>query len=226
MGGRALGQCGADSGLGSEGSRPGPQPSRIDWNKRRALAQDVSELLVRWQAGDNAALEQLMPLVYSELRTLGRAHLRRRPEQSILQPTILVHEAWLKLVRKQRVDLRCRTQFYSLAARIMRDVLVDYHRRRQASKRGGSRIEVAMEDANPGQATSPLDFLVLDDAIRRLGNIKARYTQIIELRFFGGLSIEEAAEAMQVSHATIEREWNFARSWLRRELAENRQGAR
>lgn len=183
------------------------------------MMSDVTELLIQWQEGDRSALEQLIPLVYTELRALGRAHLRRHPGQSLLQPTALVHEAWLKLVRKHDLDIRSRAHFFGLAARVMRDLLADHCRKRYAGKRGGSQIHIALDDANAAQTSHDIDFLVLDDAIRRLGDIKSRYTLIVELRFFGGLSIEETAEALQTSHATIEREWSFARAWLRRELA-------
>jgi RNA polymerase sigma factor (TIGR02999 family) len=179
---------------------------------------DITELLSQWQHGHPSALAKLIPIVYTELRNLARAHLRRHRKQSLLQPTALVHEAWLKLEHRQDLDLPSRTQFYALAARVIRDVLVDHCRRQRAAKRGGSEIRVELEDANPAQNARQLDLLVLDDAIRRLGQIKQRYTHILELRFFAGLNIGETAEALQISHATVEREWNFARSWLRREL--------
>jgi RNA polymerase sigma factor (TIGR02999 family) len=180
---------------------------------------EVSQLLVRWQEGDRSALDRVMPLVYSELLRLGRARLRRFPNQSLLQPTALVNEAWLKLVGRQDVNVRSRAHFFALAARVMRDLLVDHCRRQRAAKRGGSDIQIALDDANPADRPRQLDILVLDHAMRRLGEIKPRYTQIVELRFFAGLNIEETAAALDVSHSTIEREWNFARSWLRRELA-------
>jgi RNA polymerase sigma factor (TIGR02999 family) len=187
------------------------------------VAGEVSRLLLRWQDGDAAALVDLAPLVYAELRKLGNAHLRRAPRQAVLQPTVLVHEFWLKLEGKQNLDLRTRVHFYALAARIMRDLLVDYCRRQRAAKRGGSCIQVALDDAAAASDGRQLDFLLLDEAMRRLGEIKPRYMQIVELKFFAGLSIEESAEALDVSRATIEREWNFARSWLRRELGGSRE---
>jgi len=175
-------------------------------------------LLRRWSAGDQAALAELMPLVYGELRRLGRASLPRRRPQSVLQPTALVHEAWLRLAGKERLSLDNRHQFYALAAKLMRDILVDHLRRQQALKRGGSRIKIELEDAGVAAASPEVDFLVLDDAMTRLGEIKPRYTKIVELRYLAGLTIEETADVLKLSHATIEREWTFARTWLRREL--------
>jgi RNA polymerase sigma factor (TIGR02999 family) len=159
-----------------------------------------------------------MPLVYSELRRLGRFAQRREGRESILQPTALVHEVWLRLAGKEQLSFESRGQFYALAAKMMRDILVDRLRRRQAAKRGGTQIEVPLDDANPSAQPRHVDFLILDEAMTRLGEIKRRYTQIAELRCLAGLTIEETAEVLKVSLATIEREWNFARAWLRREL--------
>ena len=186
------------------------------------MQPDVSQLLARWGAGDQAALQELMPIVYGELRRLGRSALRYEGRESILQPTALVHEAWLRMVGNQRPSLGSRRQFYALAAKMMRDILVDHLRRRRAAKRGGSQIEVALDDANPAVQPHCVDFLILDDAMTRLGEIGPRYPRIAEMRYMAGLTIEETAEVLNVSHATIEREWNFARAWLRRELQPDR----
>jgi RNA polymerase sigma factor (TIGR02999 family) len=183
---------------------------------------DVSYLLVQWSAGDERALQELIPIVYGELRLLGRSALRRHGRESILQPTALVHEAWLRMAGAQRLSLESRRQFYALAAKMMRDILVDRLRRRRAAKRGGSRIEIALDDANPAVQPHCVDFLILDEAITRLGEIGARYPRIVELRYMTGLTIEETAEVLNLSHATIEREWDFARAWLRRELKPGR----
>ncbi len=179
---------------------------------------NVSQLLRRWREGDESALTALAPMVYGELRRLGRRSLGRQREQSVLQPTALVHEAWLKLAGKEQLSLHNRAQFYALAAKIMRDILVDHVRRHRAAKRGGSDVGVALEEATVAAEPRQVDFLILNDAMTRLGHIKPRYTQIIELRYFGGLTIAETATALRVSHATVEREWTFARAWLRREL--------
>lgn len=192
----------------SDGPRPGDEPE----------PGQVSQLLRRWSGGDASALADLTPVVYGELRRLARSSLQRGPEQSVLQPTALVHEVWLRLAGKDHLSLETRAQFYALTAKMMRDLLVDRVRRRQAAKRGGGRIEVALEDANPSEQPRQVDLLVLDDAMTRLGKIKPRYTQVVELRYLAGLTIDETAAALNVSHATIEREWDFARAWLRREL--------
>jgi RNA polymerase sigma factor (TIGR02999 family) len=183
------------------------------------MQPNVSQLLAQWSAGDETARDQLIPAVYSELRRLARSALRRQAPESLLQPTALVHEAWLRIAGddKHRL-LENRRQFYGLAVKIMRDVLVDQLRGRQAAKRGGSQTRIAIDDANPSEQPRPVDFLMLDEALTRLGGIKARYAQIAELRYMAGLTIDETAETLSVSHATIEREWAFARAWLRREL--------
>jgi len=186
---------------------------------------DISRLLVRWSGGDEAALDELMPAVYAELRRLGRSALRREARESVLQPTALVHEAWIRLAGKDKLSLESRKQFYALAAKIMRDILVDHARRRQAAKRGGSQIEIPLEDANPSSGSQQVDFLILDEALTRLACLKPRYAQIAELRYLAGLTIEETAEVLSVSHATVEREWGFARAWLRRELQSPNRGA-
>ena len=182
------------------------------------MPADVSQLLVRWSAGDERALDELIPIVYGELRLLGRSALRGQGRESILQPTALVREAWLRMAGALRLSLDSRRQFYALAAKMMRDILVDRLRRRRAAKRGGSQIEVALDDANPAARPHCVGFLLLDDALTRLGKIGARYPRVVELRYMAGFTIEVTAEVLNVSHATIEREWNFARAWLRRDL--------
>jgi RNA polymerase sigma factor (TIGR02999 family) len=179
---------------------------------------DVSQLLVRWSAGDRGALQELTPIVYDELRRLGRSALRRDGHPSILQPTALVHEAWVRMAGKRHFSIASRRQFYALAAKMMRDILVDHLRRRRAAKRGGSQIEIALDDANPAAQPHWVDFLILDDSMTRLGEIGPRYPRIVELRYLAGLTIEETAEVLTISHATVEREWSFARAWLRRDL--------
>ncbi len=184
------------------------------------MSGDVTRLLISWSEGDSGAMEQVAPLIYDELRRLGRAVLRSGP-QPILQPTVLVHEAFIKLAGKDTLSLSSRSQFYALAAKIMREILVDHFRREAAAKRGGSLMLVPIDENAPASANADrsVDVLALDAALQRLSALKPRYTQIIELKFFAGLSIEECAEVLSISHATVEREWTFARSWLRRELA-------
>jgi len=189
------------------------------------LVPEITQLLRRWSAGDESALRELMPIVYDELRRLARSAVRRDPRESILQPTALVHELWLRLAGKEHFSLESRAHFYALTAKVMRDILVDHFRRRQASKRGGMRMEVDLEDARLSVGPRHVDFLILDDALTRLGGIKPRYMQIVELRYLAGLTIEEAADVLKVSHATVEREWGFSRAWLRRELQRATPGA-
>jgi RNA polymerase sigma factor (TIGR02999 family) len=200
---------------------PSQLPPTRDYNRKVPeilVHVDVSQLLVRWSAGDETALQELMPAVYAELRRLGRSTLRREARESILQPTALVHEAWIRMAGKQHLSMESRKQFYGLAAKMMRDILVDHARRRRAAKRGGSQIEIALDDANPSERPHQIDFLILDEAMTRLGGLKPRYARIAELRYMAGLTIDETAEVLSVSRATIEREWGFARAWLRREL--------
>jgi len=189
---------------------------------------EVSRLLRRWTGGDRSALADLMPLVYGELRRLGRAALPRQAPDALLQPTALVHEAWLRLAGNEHLSLATRHQFYGLAVKLMRDILVDHVRREQSLKRGGTRIRVDLGDDGPPAEPEPRygDFLALDEALRRLGAIKARYTAIVELRYLAGLTIDETADALKVSTATVEREWTFARAWLRRELTARRRSRR
>jgi len=182
------------------------------------MPPDISQLMLRWSGGDQAALEEIAPLVYEELRRLARSALRRNNRESILQPTALVHEAWIRMAGNQGLSVPNRGHFYALAAKVMRGILVDQTRRRQSAKRGGSRIEIPLDDAYIPDRRRLADFVIIDEALTRLGTIKPRYAQIVELRCLAGLTIEETAETLEVSHATIEREWTFARTWLDREL--------
>lgn len=189
----------------------------------------VTELLVAWGAGDARALDALVPLVYAELRLQARRALRREGEGHTLQPTALVHEAWLRLAGQHQAQWEGRSQFFAVAAQVMRRVLVDHARARQASKRGGGARHVSLGDADrqpvggvapaEGASMDAVDVLALDDALTRLAALDPRKAQLVELRYFVGLSIPEAAEAMGVSLATVGREWAVARMWLRRELA-------
>jgi RNA polymerase sigma factor (TIGR02999 family) len=182
------------------------------------VPEEVTQLLLRWNEGDGSALDELLPIVYNELRRLARSAVRRDGRESILQPTALVHEVWLRLSGKERLPVECRGQFYALTAKVMRDILVDRLRRRHAAKRGGIHIEVPLDDAGLSERPRHIEFLILHEAMTRLGQIKPRYMQVAELRYLTGLTIEEAAEVLKVSHATLEREWGFARAWLQREL--------
>ena len=179
--------------------------------------ESITDLLLKWSSGDATALEQLMPLVYDELRRLAGRYLRRERDNHSLQPTALVNEAYLRLV-DQKVEWQSRAQFYGLAARVMRNILVDHARSRQAAKRGGEQFRVSFDSDRQGSTDSGIKFLAVHEALERLAIFDAQKAQIVELRFFGGLSIEEAAEVLGIGHATVERDWKLARAWLKREL--------
>ncbi|HTT61832.1 MAG TPA: sigma-70 family RNA polymerase sigma factor [Bryobacteraceae bacterium] len=185
-------------------------------------AADVTQLLVSWSAGNHEALEKLMPLVYSELRRLAAAYLRRERPDHTLQSTALVHEAFLKLVNQRDVEWRNRAHFYGIAAQMIRRILVDYARSHHAEKRGSHAVKLALDEALGVPDHTELDLVGLNEALEQLAEMDPRQNRIVELRFFAGLSIEETAEVMQLSPATIKREWNSARAWLFRELSRNR----
>jgi RNA polymerase sigma factor (TIGR02999 family) len=184
----------------------GPTPSR-----------QVSELLINWRNGDRKALEAIFPLVYNELRRLARSNLRQQRPNHTLQTTALVHEAYLRLAGKKSVQAENRAHFLGIAAQLMRWILVDYERNRRAAKRGAglARITLDQSIASPRQ---DLDLLALDEALDRLAILDSQQSQIIELRYFGGLSIEETSEFLGVSPATVKRSWVSARAWLLREM--------
>jgi len=182
-------------------------------------APDVTQLLANWSKGDHSALEQLMPLVYSELRRLAGAYLRRERSNHTLQSTALVHEAFMRLVHQQDVQWRNRAHFYAIAAQMIRRILVDYARSQHAEKRGSGAIKLALDEAMAvPQAGADIDLLGLNDALDRLAELDERQGRIVELRFFAGLSIDETAEVMHLSPASIKREWQTARAWLFREM--------
>ena len=179
----------------------------------------VTELLSRWAQGDREAFDALAPSIYGELRRIAAAYLRRERSDHTLQPTALVHEAFLRLVEQRDVDWQSRQHFFGVSAQLMRRILVDYARQRVAGKRGGGRNHVALDDALAAAESNRIDVILIDDALRRLRAIDPDHVRLVELRFFGGLTIEEAAEALGYSTGTAKREWRLAKAWLRRELA-------
>lgn len=181
--------------------------------------EGITQLLVKWSDGDNGALSELMPLVYEELRRLARSYLRSQRQNHTLEPTALVHEAYVRLTVQQNVSLQNRAQFFGLAATMMRNLLVDHARLRGAAKRGGSQSLLSLSKADRLSTKPGVDLVALDDALKELAAIKPEHSRVVELRFFGGLTIEETAEVLGVSHATVERNWSFARSWLRRQMS-------
>lgn len=180
--------------------------------------EGITQLLMRWSNGDKAALDELMPLVYGELRRLANRYLRRERLDHTLQPTALVHEAYLRLVDQENLTWQNRAQFFGMAATLMRNILVDRARLHKAAKRGGEQYKLSLSEADRISSRPDIDLVALDDALTRLAAIKPQHSQVVELRFFGGLTVEEVAEVLEVSRATVERQWSFARSWLRREM--------
>jgi RNA polymerase sigma-70 factor, ECF subfamily len=182
---------------------------------------EVTELLQAWVSGDLEARDRLLPLVYRELRRRAAAYLRRERANHTLQPTALVHEVYLRLV-DQRSPWRDRGQFFAVASQMMRRVLVDRARRRRMGKRSGRWARVNLEEGAKAAPPVDVDVLDLDDALTRLAGFDPRKSQVAELRFFGGLSVEETAEALGVSRATVERDWQAARAWLFKTLSAQR----
>ena len=182
-------------------------------------SHEVSQLLVAWGNGDEAARDRLMPLVYDELHRLAHQHMRRERPGHTLQTSGLVNEAYLRLVDQSQVHWENRGHFFGIAARLMRQILVDEARRRGYAKRGGGAIQVSLDEARTIAQEQSANVMALDDALKSLEQIDSRQSRIVELRFFGGLSIEETAELLKVSPGTVMRDWTFARAWLRNEMS-------
>lgn len=178
---------------------------------------EVTTLLQAWRAGDEQACDRLVPFVYAELRRLARLQLRREPAGLSLQPTALVHEAYLRLV-KADVSWQDRTHFMSVAARVMRRILVEHARARRARKRGGDETRVTLSGSVEAAQADPIDVLLLDAALERLQALDSRQAQVVELSYFGGMTYPEVGEALGISEATVHRSLRHARAWLRREL--------
>ena len=182
----------------------------------------ITELLIKWRRGDQAALDELLPQVYGELRRLAGHYLRRERPDHTLQPTALVHEAYLRLVDETGIDWQNRAHFFGIAAVRMRHILVEHARGRQAAKRGGpggGEYRLSLSKADRLAEKRDVNLLALDDALQRLERLDTQKVRVVELRYFGGLTIEETAEVLQVSPATVKRDWSMARAWLRSELS-------
>lgn len=179
---------------------PGPSPE--------------TQLLLAWAAGDRRALDQMLPLVYDELHRLASGYLAHERPDHTLQPTALVHEAFLRLINQREVDWRNRAQFLGVAAGLMRRILVNHARDRATAKRGGERERVSLSLVEVPSGGPDVDLIALEDALERLAALDERKAKVVELRFFGGLTTDEVAEVLAVSRATVEREWSFARAWL------------
>ncbi|MGH9257192.1 MAG: ECF-type sigma factor [Vicinamibacterales bacterium] len=184
--------------------------------------QDVTGLLLEWRDGRRDALDRLVPVVYAELRRVARARLRAERDGHSLQTNELVHEVYLRLVDIDRMTLTSRAHFFAVASRLMRQVLVDHARRRDAGKRGGDVTMVSLSDASPAGPATAVDILALDEALDTLTGLDARLCRVVELKFFGGLTIEETAAALDVSRATVERDWTAAKAWLFERMSSSR----
>jgi len=182
---------------------------------------DVTRLLERWSRGDGTALDELMPVVYKELRRLAQSYFRAEKPGHLLQATALVHEAFLRLTREPSKPIQNRAHFFAVAATAMRRILIDQARRERAEKRGGERKPLVLAEAKGGVAGESIDLLALDILLRELADLDERQARVIEMRCFAGLGIDEMAVVLGVSPATVKRDWSMAKAWLRRELSRN-----
>jgi RNA polymerase sigma factor (TIGR02999 family) len=183
-----------------------------------ASGKDVTDLLIDLSRGDQNALNQLMPLVYDELRRLASRYLRHERRGHTLQTTALVHEAYLKLVEQQHASWENRIQFFAAAAQVMRHILVDYARSRRAFKRGGDFCRLSLDEAVLSSEEKDADLLTLNEALNGLAAIDTQQSRVVELRVFGGLTVEETAEALGISPRTVKREWSMAKAWLHKRM--------
>lgn len=182
-------------------------------------SHQVTELLKDWSGGDQTAADKLMPLVYEELRRLAHQYMRREKPGHTLQTSALVNEAYVRLVDQSKIQWASRAHFFGIAAHLMRQILVDQARRRNVAKRGHGALRVSLNEATAVAQEQSASVMALDDALKSLEQIDPRKSRIVELRFFGGMSIEETAEALKVSPGTVMREWTFARAWLRNQMS-------
>ena len=181
--------------------------------------QNVTQLLIAWNGGDKDALDKLLPIVYDELRRQAARYLRRERPGHTLQTTALIHEAYLRLIDQKSVHWQNRAQFFGIAAQMMRRILVDHARTKHRAKRGGSDVRVSLTDATSVTKDPDLNLVELDEALNRLEKIDPQQSKIVELRFFSGLNVEETAAALQISPATVKRDWKVAKAWLHREIS-------
>lgn len=181
--------------------------------------QEVTQLLVDWGNGNQAALDRLMPVVYTELRQLAHRYMRRERPGHTMQTTALIHEAYLRLVDQNQVRWQHQAHFFGIAARLMRQILIEHARSRTRAKRGGGVGTISLDEAAIVSQARATELLALDDALERLATIDPRKSQVVELRFFGGLSVEEAAQVLNIAPNTVLRDWRMAKAWLRREIS-------
>jgi RNA polymerase sigma factor (TIGR02999 family) len=185
---------------------------------------DITALLVQWQSGDQAALDQLTPLVYKELRRLAQSYLNRERRGHTLQGTALVHEAYLRLIDQRQVQWRDRNHFFGLSAELIRRILVDHARSKMTAKRGGDQVKLALDEGMDAAMPGDVDLVALDDALQLLARTDPQQSRIVELRYFAGLKIEETAEVLNISPATVKRDWTMAKAFLKREMLRRSRG--
>jgi RNA polymerase sigma-70 factor, ECF subfamily len=191
---------------------------RSGWFMSTPSTNEITERLIAWGAGDRAALDQLLPIVYQELRRIAGNYLRRENPGHTLQPTALVHEAWLRLIDQTRVNWRNRAQFFGVAAQLMRRILVDHAKTKHREKRGGDAVKFSLDDVINLSQERAADLLALDDALDGLARIDGRKSRVVELRYFGGFSVEETAQILEVSPETVMRDWKMAKAWLYQQI--------
>jgi RNA polymerase sigma factor (TIGR02999 family) len=179
---------------------------------------DITRLLAQWQSGNEGALHQLTPLVYKELRRLAQSYLNRERPGHTLQGTALVHEAYLRLIDQREVQWRDRNHFFALSAELIRRILVDHARSKMAEKRGGDQVKLSLEEGMDAAVAGDVDLIALDDALELLARTDPQQSRIVELRYFAGLKIEETAEVLNISPATVKRDWAVAKAFLKREM--------
>ncbi len=183
------------------------------------ISQEITELLLKWSGGDKTALDQLIPLVYPELRRLARKYMRREAAVHTLQTSALINEAYLRLVNQKGVEWQDRAHFFAVAAQVMRHILIDHARSHRYEKRGAGAQHLAFDDVAIVGEQRAAEFLALDEALTNLAVVDARKSKIVELRFFGGLTVDEIAEVIKVSPITVKREWRAAKAWLNLEIS-------
>jgi RNA polymerase sigma factor (TIGR02999 family) len=181
-------------------------------------AQDITTLLNDWQGGNERALNELTPLVYNELRRLAQSYINRERPGHTLQGTALLHEAYMRLIDQRQVQWRSRNHFFALAAELIRRILVDHARAKRAEKRGGDHVKLSLEDGMETPIAADVDLIALDDALKLLAQTDPQQSQIVELRYFAGLKIEETADVLHISPATVKRDWAVAKAFLKREM--------
>lgn len=192
--------------------KPGEKPLK------EPTPHEITRLLIDWSGGDSTALDKLIPLVYDQLHRLAHQHMRRERAGNLLQTSALINEAYLRLVDQPDLNIENRAHFFGIAARLMRQILVDEARKRNSAKRGGDALQVSLTEVTNVVQDQAANVEALDDALKSLEALDSRQSEIVELRFFGGLSIEETAVVLKVSSATVMRDWTFARAWLRNEM--------